>query len=131
MNPINNVGSMVNMNAYANPVKDATARSTDPSTDPTAVAPIAAVPTVATPTAPKKVDENSQEAVQEFKKTFNAIQGPPKSLEISMHKETHSIMIKVKNKDTGEIIREAPPEKVLDAIAKLMEVTGMIVDKKI
>lgn len=74
---------------------------------------------------------NSAEAVEDLKKTINAIQGPQKSLEISVHKETHSIMIKVKNKETGELIREAPPEKVLEALATLMEVTGLIVDKKI
>lgn len=74
---------------------------------------------------------NSAEAVEDLKKTINAIQGPQKSLEISVHKETNSIMIKVKNKETGELIREAPPQKVLEALATLMEVTGLIVDKKI
>jgi len=75
--------------------------------------------------------KNPEEAIKELQKTINAIQGPQKSLEVSVHQETHAIMIKVKNKETGEIIREAPPEKVLDAVAKLMEVTGLIVDKKV
>ncbi|WP_458121121.1 flagellar protein FlaG [Paenibacillus sp. Z6-24] len=75
--------------------------------------------------------KNPEEAIKELQKTINAIQGPQKSLEVSVHEETHAIMIKVKNKETGEIIREAPPEKVLDAVAKLMEVTGLIVDKKV
>lgn len=75
--------------------------------------------------------KNPEEAMKELQRTINAIQGPQKSLEVSVHEETHAIMIKVKNKDTGEIIREAPPEKVLDAVAKLMEVSGLIVDKKV
>ncbi|WP_411348139.1 flagellar protein FlaG [Paenibacillus sp. WLX2291] len=75
--------------------------------------------------------KNSEEAIKELQKTIDAIQGPQKSLEVSVHQETHAIMIKVKNKETGELIREAPPEKILDAVAKLMEISGLIVDKKI
>lgn len=73
----------------------------------------------------------TEKAIKELQKVINAIQGPQKLLEVSIHKETHAVMIKVKNKDTGELIREVPSEKILDAIAKLMEVTGLIVDKRI
>lgn len=75
--------------------------------------------------------KNDDQAVKDLQKTIDAIQGPQKSIEISVHKETNAIMIKIKNKDTGELIREIPPEKVLDAVAKLMEQSGLIVDKKI
>ncbi|WP_025688190.1 flagellar protein FlaG [Paenibacillus zanthoxyli] len=74
---------------------------------------------------------SSQKAIMELQKTIDAIQGPQRLMEISIHKETHAVMIKVKNKETGELIREVPPEKILDAVAKMMEVTGLIVDKKI
>ncbi len=120
MNPINNATSIVSTNSYSNSLKDSTSKDTETPADLIAAA----------NTGPQKIAE-SQSVLQEFQKTFNAIQGPAKSLEISMHEETHSIMIKVKNKDTGELIREAPPEKVLDALAKLMEITGLIVDKKV
>ncbi len=120
MNPINNTSSIAATNSYSNALKDNTSKNTD-----TPAELIAAMNT-----GPQKLAD-SQAVLQEFQKTVNAIQGPAKSLEISMHQETHSIMIKVKNKDTGELIREAPPEKVLDALAKLMEITGLIVDKKV
>lgn len=50
--------------------------------------------------------------------------------EISVHEKTHTIMIKVLNKETGDLIREVPPEKILDVAARMMEITGIIVDKK-
>ncbi len=75
--------------------------------------------------------QNQEQAIKDLQRTIDAIQGPQKAFEISVHQETHAIMIKVKNKETGDLIREVPSEKVLDALAKLMEVTGLIVDKKV
>lgn len=72
-----------------------------------------------------------EQAVEELNKAIQAIQGPQRKLEFSVHKETHAVMIKVMNKDTGEIIREVPPEKILDVAAKMMEFAGLIVDKKV
>jgi len=40
-------------------------------------------------------------------------------------------MIKVINSETDEVIREIPPEKILDLIAKLWELAGIIVDEKV
>ncbi|MEC0129081.1 flagellar protein FlaG [Paenibacillus pabuli] len=75
--------------------------------------------------------ENQEMAIEELNKAINAIQGPQRSLEFSIHKETHAVMIKVMNKETGELIREVPPEKILDVAAKMMEFAGLMVDKKI
>lgn len=75
--------------------------------------------------------KSHEQVVEELQKAIDAIQGPQKSLQISVHEKTHAIMIKVLNKETGELIREVPPEKILDLAARMMEITGMIVDKKI
>ncbi|MBU5355385.1 flagellar protein FlaG [Paenibacillus barcinonensis] len=75
--------------------------------------------------------EKNEKAIEELNKAIQAIQGPQRTLEFSVHKDTHAVMIKVLNKDTGEIIREVPPEKLLDVAAKMMEFAGLIVDKKI
>lgn len=78
-----------------------------------------------------QMNESQKETIAELNKAIEAIQGPQKSFEISVHKETHAIMIKVLNKETGELIREVPPEKILDLAAHMMEITGMIIDKKV
>lgn len=51
--------------------------------------------------------------------------------EFSVHEKTKQIMIKVVNTVTDEVIRELPPEKVLDRVAGFLEISGILVDKKI
>ncbi|SMF67232.1 flagellar protein FlaG [Paenibacillus uliginis N3/975] len=78
-----------------------------------------------------KQQQTLEDTVQQLQKAIDAIQGPPRTLEFSIHEKTNAIMIKVMNKETGDLIREVPPEKILDLAAKMMEITGIIVDKKI
>lgn len=59
-----------------------------------------------------------------------AIMGANRKFEVSIHEKTQGIMVKVINMDTNEVIREIPPEKILDLIASLMEMAGLIVDER-
>lgn len=77
-----------------------------------------------------KLSREQEKAIQQLDKAIQAIQGPDKSYEISVHEQTNAIMIKVKNKDTGEIIREIPQEKLLDVAASMMELNGLIIDER-
>jgi flagellar protein FlaG len=52
------------------------------------------------------------------------------SCSFKYHDDTNRISITVKNADTDEIIREIPPEKALDMIAKAWELAGLMVDEK-
>ncbi|NLY66708.1 MAG: flagellar protein FlaG [Tissierellia bacterium] len=51
--------------------------------------------------------------------------------EFSIHEKTKQIMVKVVDVTTEEIIREIPPEKILDLIAALWELSGLFVDERI
>ena len=46
------------------------------------------------------------------------------------HEETKRVTIKIVDKDTKEVIKELPPEKTLDMIAKVWEMAGILVDEK-
>lgn len=48
-----------------------------------------------------------------------------------IHEKTNRITIKIVNKDTKEVLKEYPPEKTLDMIAKVWEVAGILVDEKL
>lgn len=48
-----------------------------------------------------------------------------------MHEATNRVMIKLIDKDTKEVIKELPPEKTLDMIAKCLEQAGILVDEKV
>ncbi|WP_240903867.1 flagellar protein FlaG [Chengkuizengella sediminis] len=52
------------------------------------------------------------------------------SLEYSVHEVTNDIMVKVLNKETGELIREVPPEKIVNLLAKSLEMAGIIIDER-
>lgn len=65
-----------------------------------------------------------------IEKANKAINGATCSFEYSIHEVTKEIMVKVINKDTKEIIREIPPEKILDMVAKMWEMAGIIVDER-
>ena len=47
-----------------------------------------------------------------------------------IHEETNRVTIKIVDKDTKEVIKELPPEKTLDMIAKVWELAGIMVDEK-
>ena len=47
-----------------------------------------------------------------------------------IHEATNRVTIKIIDKDTRKVIKEIPPEKTLDMIAKVWELAGMMVDEK-
>lgn len=47
-----------------------------------------------------------------------------------MHEATNRVTIKIVDKSTKEVIKEFPPEKTLDMIAKVWEIAGILVDEK-
>ena len=47
-----------------------------------------------------------------------------------IHEDTNRVTIKIIDKNTKEVIKELPPEKTLDMIAKVWEMAGILVDEK-
>jgi len=46
------------------------------------------------------------------------------------HEGTNRVMIKIIDKETKKVIKELPPEKTLDLIAKAWELAGIMVDER-
>lgn len=53
-----------------------------------------------------------------------------RKLELSVHEVTHTVMYKLKDTRTNEVIMEFPPKKIQDMIAKMWELAGLFVDEK-
>lgn len=47
-----------------------------------------------------------------------------------IHEATNRVTIKIVDKDTKEVIKELPPEKTLDMIAKVWDMAGILVDER-
>ncbi len=50
--------------------------------------------------------------------------------EYDYDKATNRVSIKVYDKDTDELVLEAPPEESIEALKKTLELAGIIVDEK-
>ena len=48
-----------------------------------------------------------------------------------IHEATNRVTIKLVDKDTKEVIKELPPEKTLDMIARVWDMAGILVDEKL
>ena len=69
--------------------------------------------------------EAIKKAVEEMnKKMANSV------AQFGIHEETNHITIKIVDKETKKVIKELPPEKTLDMIAKVWEMAGLLVDEK-
>ncbi len=82
----------------------------------------------------KRIEDKkySEEEVIDFiEKANNQFVAYDRKFEFSIHDKTKQIMVKILDSVTNEVIKELPPEKVLDIIAGLWEVAGIIVDEKI
>ncbi len=70
--------------------------------------------------------ETIKKSVAELNKNINK----HTEAKFGIHEDTKRITIKIVDKDTQELIREVPPEKTLDMIAKVWEIAGILVDER-
>ncbi len=84
-------------------------------------------------TIPCKEDKKSleEELIRSIEMANEKLVVYGKRFEFSIHQPTKHIMVKVVDAATDEIIREIPPEKILDLIAALWELAGIIVDERV
>lgn len=75
-----------------------------------------------------QVDEKAVTDAAE--KMSKLLEGTNRSINIFVHEKTHEIMVKIVDDKTGEVIREVPPKKIIDMVANMMEMAGLIVDER-
>lgn len=75
----------------------------------------------------RDVGEPLQRAVREINTTMSSYH---RHLAIRMHEATGRRVVTVYDSDTNEILREIPPERVLDAHASMLEAVGLFMDTR-
>ncbi len=78
----------------------------------------------------RELPVSEQVVIDAIERINRALSGYNRRFEISIHEKTNGIMVKVIDSDTNQLIREIPPEKILDMVAKLWELAGLIVDER-
>lgn len=78
----------------------------------------------------EEMQSGENEKIKKAIEKMNA-QLPNSEVKFGIHEKTDRVTIKLVDKDTKEVIKEFPPEKTLDMIAKCMELAGVLVDEKL
>lgn len=77
---------------------------------------------------------NNEEEKKEFEELLEAtneiIFGENTHFEFQIHEKTGSTLVRLVDNKTKEVIKEIPPKKILDVMAGIWELAGMIVDEK-
>jgi len=73
--------------------------------------------------------EISQEQIKKAVENINKNMSNSEAV-FGIHDETNRVTIKIVDKDTKKVIKELPPEKTLDMIAKAWELAGLLVDER-
>lgn len=75
---------------------------------------------------------SSQNETEQIKKAIEKMQKnmPNSEAVFGIHEGTNRVTIKLVDRKTKEVIKELPPEKTLDMIAKVWEMAGILVDEK-
>lgn len=71
-------------------------------------------------------EDTMRQAISDINKKLNNTE-----CVFGIHDKTNRVTIRIVDKDTKKVIKELPPEKTLDMIAKAWELAGILVDEKL
>jgi uncharacterized FlaG/YvyC family protein len=76
-------------------------------------------------------DEELAKVMEEPVKQANKVlSGYDRQIEREVHAVTKTMMYKIRDTKTNEVIAEYPPKKIQDMIAKMWELAGLFIDQK-
>jgi uncharacterized FlaG/YvyC family protein len=76
--------------------------------------------------------EVSETQISEAVRRANkSLEWAKRHFEYSFHDKTNTFVVRVYDSESEELIREIPPERILDLVARLWEIAGLIVDERV
>ncbi len=77
-------------------------------------------------------EQELEDEVRESVKDVNEIVDKVKEgLSFQIHEDTEKMMVKVVDLNTDEVIKELPPEEMLDLQARIHEMVGILIDETV
>ena len=77
-------------------------------------------------------EQDLEDEVRESVKDVNEIVDKVKEgLSFQIHEDTEKMMVKVVDLNTDEVIKELPPEEMLDLQARIHEMIGILIDETV
>lgn len=76
----------------------------------------------------EKLEEDVKESVKDINDIIEKVK---EDLSFEVHDETDRMMVKVIDRKTKEVIKELPPEEMLDLSARIHKMVGLLIDEKV
>ncbi|MEW6181611.1 MAG: flagellar protein FlaG [Bacillota bacterium] len=74
----------------------------------------------------QKPEHDVKKALQQLSETAHAF---GRRYHFKMHEQTREYMVQIIDLETDKVINEVPPEKVLNLVAQIRELVGLLVNK--
>lgn len=78
--------------------------------------------------SPEEIREDLEEKIDDMN---NIMETLDEKLSFELHDKTDRIMTQIINVKTKEVIKEMPPEEMLDLSARIHEMVGLIIDEEV
>lgn len=78
-----------------------------------------------------KEQELNKQDVEKLAERLNRVMGLiEKRLKFTVHDKSKTVQVKVIDQQTGEVLDEIPPKRLLDLMSSFQDLTGLFVDHK-
>lgn len=80
----------------------------------------------------KKTEKKVEEEIDIFKENFEKLKKLFRGeAEFKIDRETNMVVIKIKDPETGEVIRQIPPELAVKLAKNIQELLGVLMDERV
>jgi len=76
----------------------------------------------------KELEKEVKESVKDVNEIVDQVK---EGLSFQIHEDTEELMVQVIDVNTDEVIKELPPEEMLDLKARIHEMVGILIDEKV
>jgi len=76
-------------------------------------------------------DISEAQISEAVRRANKSLEWAKRHFEYSFHDKTNTFVVRVYDSESEELIREIPPERILDLVARLWEIAGLIVDERV
>lgn len=74
------------------------------------------------------MEQELEESIKDLNKAVEALH---KDLRFQIHEQSERLMVEVIDVVKNEVIKEIPPQQLLDMLGRIREMVGLIIDEKI
>lgn len=81
---------------------------------------------------PSAREEIPREQVEKATEKLNRLMGIiDKRLEFSVHEKSDSVIVKIIDQQSGDVMDEIPPQRVMDILSTFSQMAGLFFDKRV